>query len=125
MAEITNPYEAFDMHIAHIGINASTEEEASQIVDEFNALLGLTTFVPGPISLFSGTVVEVMKPGFGAGEKGHVGFHVNDVEAAAHWFDAHGRPMDWNHVAKNPDGSYKLVYFKQEIAGFALHITQD
>ncbi len=124
MAETSeNPVELFDMYLAHIGVNAASDEEAKQIVADFHDLIGLAHMKIAPISEFAGDFVEVMLPGHGCGEKGHLGFHVNDVEAAAKWFEAHGSEIDWNHCAKNPDGSYFLVYFKKEIAGFAIHLT--
>ncbi len=116
-----NPVELFDMHVAHVGINAANEEEASRIAGEFEALMGLTRIEKAP-SFFAGTLVEVMKRG-GRGEKGHVGFHVNDIAAAEKWFAARGLEVDDSSRVTNPDGSTFLVYFKQQIAGFAIHLT--
>ncbi|MEE8704097.1 MAG: VOC family protein [Olsenella sp.] len=118
-----NPVEKFGMYIAHIGVNAEADEDTMRIVDEFCGLLGLEHMTVAPVSEFAGDFVEVMKPGHGCGERGHIGFHVNDVEAAARWFDEHGSKIDWDHCAKNPDGSLFLVYFEREIAGFAIHLT--
>lgn len=124
-AETENPVQEFGMYLAHVGINAENEEDTMKIVHEFQDLMGLVPMTTAPISEFAGDFIEVMKPGHGCGEKGHLGFHVNNTEEAAKWFDAHGSEIDWNHCAKKPDGSLFLVYFKHEIAGFAIHLTEQ
>ena len=121
-ANVVNPVEAFGLHVAHVGINASSPEEALKIADLFSALLGIET-VPTPVSAFSGTLVEVMS-GNGRGEKGHIGFGVNDIETAEDWFVSRGFELNEDSRALNPDGSTKLVYFADDIAGFAIHLTQ-
>ena len=121
-ANVVNPVEAFGLHVAHVGINASNPEEALKVADLFSALLGIET-VPTPVSAFSGTLVEVMS-GNGRGGKGHIGFGVNDIKAAEDWFVSRGFELNEGSRALNPDGSTKLVYFADDIAGFAIHLTQ-
>lgn len=121
-ANVVNPVEAFGLHVAHVGINASSPEEALKVADLFSALLGIET-VPTPVSAFSGTLVEVMS-GNGRGEKGHIGFGVIDIETAEDWFVSRGFELNEDSRALNPDGSTKLVYFADDIAGFAIHLTQ-
>lgn len=84
--QIENPVKAFGLHVAHVGINAASPEEAQQVADLFQALMGLEPNVT-PVSVFAGTLVEVMS-GCGRGEKGHIGFGVNDIAAAEKWFAA-------------------------------------
>ena len=109
--ETSNPVEAFGLRVAHVGINASSPEE------------GLAP-VKTPVSVFADTLVEVMS-GCGRGEKGHIGFGVNDIPAAEKWFAARGFEINEDSRALNPDGTTKLVYFKREIAGFAIHLCQN
>ena len=124
MAEnVTNPVEAFGLHVAHVGINAASAEEAREVAELFQALMGLPP-VETPVSWFAGTLVEVMS-GCGRGERGHIGFGVNDLPAAERWFSERGFEINEESRALNPDGSTKLVYFKREIAGFAIHLCQD
>lgn len=84
--QIENPVKAFGLHVAHVGINAASPEEAQQVADLFQALMGLEPNVT-PVSVFADTLVEVMS-GCGRGEKGHIGFGVNDIVAAEKWFAA-------------------------------------
>ena len=123
MAETSeNPVELFDMHIAHVGINAENESEAGEIAQRFETLMGLPKHEILPPSYFAGSLIEVMKHN-GRGTKGHIGFYVNDLEGAIAWFSARGFEVDESSRAFLPDGSPLLVYFKGEIAGFAIHLT--
>ncbi|MCC6103426.1 MAG: VOC family protein [Olegusella sp.] len=122
MSDTDDPVKLFGLQIAHIGINAKDEKDAEQIVSQFQTLMGLQREVVAPVSIFAGTLVEVMKGG-GRGERGHIGFHVDDIQAAEKWFSARGFELDEQSRKKNPDGSTFLVYFKQQIAGFAIHLT--
>ncbi len=121
--QIENPVKAFGLHVAHVGINAASPEEAQQVAELFQALMGLEPNVT-PVSVFADTLVEVMS-GHGRGEKGHIGFGVNDIVAAEKWFSDRGFEINEESRALNPDGSTKLVYFKRQIAGFAIHLCQD
>lgn len=124
MAENTqNPVELFDMYVAHVGINATDPTDADRIAGEFSDLMGLEAR-DTPVSVFSDTLVETMKQN-GRGTKGHIGFHVNDMVAAEKWFSEHGMEINEDSRALNADGTTRLVYFKQEIGGFAIHITSD
>ena len=116
-----DPVKLFDMRVAHVGINAESSEEAARIAQQFSLLMGLET-ADTPVSVFSDTLVETMK-GCGRGTNGHIGFWVNDIDAAEAWFEARGFEINQDSRALNPDGSTKLVYFKQEIGGFAIHLA--
>ena len=118
-----NPVELFDMRVAHVGINATDPSDAERIANQFATLMGLPV-VETPVSVFSDTLVETMKQN-GRGTKGHIGFHVNDIPAAEQWFEARGFEINEDSRALNPDGTTKLVYFKEEIGGFAIHLTVD
>lgn len=121
--QIENPVSAFGLHVAHVGINAASPEEAREVAELFQTLMGLEPNVT-PVSVFADALVEVMS-GCGRGEKGHIGFGVNDIVAAEKWFAARGFEINEDSRALNPDGSTKLVYFKRQIAGFAIHLCQD
>lgn len=118
-----DPVQLFGLRIAHIGINAKDDAEAAAIAEAFSRLMGLPQ-VETPVSVFSGTLVETMR-GCGRGERGHIGFHVDDIPAAEAWFAARGFEIDEDSRALLPDGSTRLVYFAEPIAGFAIHLTQD
>lgn len=118
-----NPVELFDMYVAHIGINGTDPADAEAITDLFGTLMGLEKSET-PKSYFAGTLVEVMKQN-GRGTKGHIGFHVNDLEKAGEWFEARGYKLNQDSLGRYEDGTPRLIYFEQEIGGFAIHLTID
>ena len=110
MPSSENPSELFGLRLAHVGVNAASPEEASAIADAFCALLGVPRGVePFPVS----------------SERGHIGLHGDDIDAAQAWYE--GRGVEFNEASRAlcPDGSGRtyLIYFKEEIAGFAVHLT--
>lgn len=117
-----SPVELFGMHIAHVGINAENPDQAKQIADRFALLMGLPANETA-VSYFSDTLVETMKQN-GRGTHGHIGFGVNDIAAAEKWFSDRGFEVNEESRALNEDGTTKLVYFKDEIGGFAIHLCQ-
>lgn len=116
-----NPVALFGMRVAHVGINAASAEEAEQIANRFALLFGLPA-IDTPVSVFSDELVETMK-GCGRGTHGHIGFWVNDIDAAEAWFAARGLAINEGSRALNPDGSTKLVYLQEEVGGFAIHLA--
>ncbi len=117
-----SPQELFGLRLAHVGINGGTPEEASSLADSF-AFLGLAK-AETPVSFFAGSEVEVMK-GTGRGERGHIGFAVDDIDAAERWFAGHGHAFLEDSRVRNPDGTTHLIYFAQDLGGFAVHLVQD
>ncbi len=118
-----NPVELFGLHVAHVGINAANPDEAREIADLFAQLMNLPS-IETPVSYFNDTLVETMKQN-GRGTHGHIGFGVNDLPAAEAWFAARGFEVNEESRALNPDGTTKLVYFKREVGGFAIHLVAE
>ena len=57
-----NPVELFNMHVAHVGINAKDPQEAERIAKQFELLLGLAPREK-PISFFSDTIRPLPRHG--------------------------------------------------------------
>ena len=79
-----NPVELFGMRVAHVGINATDPADALEIAELFSTMMGLPV-IETPVSYFNDSLVEIMKQN-GRGTKGHIGFAVNDIDAAEKWF---------------------------------------
>lgn len=122
MDKAENPVELFGLHVAHVGINGADPKDALEIAELFQTMMGLPV-IETPVSYFNDTVVEVMKQN-GRGTRGHIGFGVNDIVAAEKWFAERGLEVNEESRALNEDGSTKLVYFKREFGGFAVHLCQ-
>ncbi len=105
--------------IAHVGINAQTEEEAERITGIFCDMFELP-HRNGNTSHFVGTSVEINKAP-GRGEKGHIGIFTNHVERAAYYIQRRGYALD---VSPLLNGRRTAVYLDTEIGGFAVHLLQ-
>lgn len=110
-----------EIKIKHIGINTNTEEEAFKTAKMFADLLGLSV-KNEKLSVFSGTVIEVMKKD-ARGTYGHIGLQVTSVEETMKELGARGVSFDMDSVQLNDDGKIKVIYLSGEYAGFAIHLT--
>ncbi|MFP3043207.1 bifunctional 4-hydroxy-2-oxoglutarate aldolase/2-dehydro-3-deoxy-phosphogluconate aldolase [Treponema primitia] len=112
----------FGFSLVHIGINAQDGEEALSVAKSFGALFGFI-LKDGNISAFSGDQIEIMK-GSGRGTKGHIGIGTNSPFRAAAWLERQGIALNRDSIKTDAKGNLVLVYLKEEIAGFAVHIMQ-
>lgn len=107
--------------LKHIGINATSEEEAESVAGSFEKLFGFTK-KSGNSSVFAGTAVEVMKAPY-LGAHGHIAIGTNYIERAIYHMELQGFEFD-KETAKYKDGKLIAIYLKDEICGYAVHLVQ-
>jgi 2-dehydro-3-deoxyphosphogluconate aldolase/(4S)-4-hydroxy-2-oxoglutarate aldolase len=106
----------------HLGINVENEVEAKKASAGFGALFGfLQRETSG--SIFASEEIEVMKA-IGNGSKGHIAIAVNSVVKAKYHLESQGVSFNEKSVRIDEKGILKLVYLRDEIAGFAVHLVQ-
>ncbi len=111
------------MKVAHLGINAANAENAAQIAELFHVLFG---FEPkyGNSSIFVGDkMIEIVKEN-GRGTNGHICIAVDDMTKAMDELKEKGVAFD-ESSAKYKNGELTAIYFKDEIAGFAIHLLKN
>ena len=108
--------------LKHVGINSADEKESNTTSDAFEKLFGFKKQDFGG-AYFNDTFVEVMKKPF-YGRHGHIAIGVNNVERALYRFRKEGVAFIEESAGYNPDGSLRIIYFKDEIGGFAIHIVE-
>ncbi|WP_428066201.1 bifunctional 4-hydroxy-2-oxoglutarate aldolase/2-dehydro-3-deoxy-phosphogluconate aldolase [Candidatus Proelusimicrobium volucris] len=108
--------------LKHVGINSADEKESNATADAFEKLFGFKKQDFGG-AYFNDTFVEVMKKPF-YGRHGHIAIGVNNMERALYRFRKAGVAFIEESAGYNPDGSLRVIYFKEEIGGFAVHIVQ-
>lgn len=107
--------------VSHIGINCSSSEEAEETAETFETMFGFPK-ESGSASVYAGTFLECMKPPH-LGTNGHIAITVNSIIRAKDYFEAIG--YEFNEAsAKFNNGRMIVIYFKEEIGGFAVHIVQ-
>ncbi|MBQ2942993.1 MAG: bifunctional 4-hydroxy-2-oxoglutarate aldolase/2-dehydro-3-deoxy-phosphogluconate aldolase [Clostridia bacterium] len=109
--------------IGHIGVNTADAAEASCVAVKFAKAFGGIETSEGNSSFWAGKIIEIMK-GKGKGVNGHIAIKTNSVDRAVYHLKAQGIEFDESSALFNADGSMKVIFFKDEIAGFALHLLQ-
>ena len=111
------------LEFVHMGINSENAEEATKSARLFELMFGLPV-KEGSKSLFAGDAFEFMKQK-GPGTHGHIAIRTNFVDRAMAYFKRMGFAFDESTVTyDDKTGKPKFVYFKDEIAGFAIHLLQ-
>ncbi|MVB11219.1 hypothetical protein CAFE_19270 [Caprobacter fermentans] len=109
--------------VMHVGLNCKDTAEAQQTADLLLSLFGFSE-TDTPISVFSSSKIEIMKKK-GAGTLGHIAIGTTDVPAAKKYLEGKGIEFDNGTAAYNEEnGELKLIYLKNEIAGFAFHLLK-
>ena len=106
---------------AHVGINTESKEEAERAAKLFDAMFGMPVRETSK-SYFAGSSFELMNYK-GPGKYGHIGIKTNFVDRAMAYFKRMGFAFDEDSITYADNGKPKFAYFKDEIAGFAVHIV--
>ncbi len=107
--------------LRHIGMNTASPEESIGTAAQIAALFNLVV-KEGNSSNFVGTQFEVMKKQY-LGTHGHLAIGTNFIERAIAYYERKGVTfLQETNVEKN--GKRIAIYFKDEIAGYALHLLQ-
>lgn len=112
----------FGFEVLHVGFNQESEEEAEKSAETLKNLFDFGKRET-PISIFSTDRIEIMKKQ-GAGRLGHVAIGANDAAVAKKYLEDKGVEFDETTASYLPDGRLKLIYLRDEIAGFAFHLIQ-
>lgn len=107
--------------LAHVGVNCGTGEEAVRTAEALCSLFGWPV-LDNDRSTFAGTAVEVMK-GCGRGRNGHIAVATNFLPRARAYLERKGFAFDERTLVVK-DGKPALIYLRDEIAGFAVHLVQ-
>lgn len=108
--------------LKHVGINAESESEADKIATVFGNAFGYEKKV-GNSSIFSGSVLEVMKTPY-LGKHGHIAIGTNYMDRAIYHLERQGLVFDMETARYDEKGNMKAVYLKDEIGGFAVHLVR-
>lgn len=107
--------------LKHIGMNTASAEDSMGTANQIAKLFNLVV-KEGNSSNFVGTQFEVMKKNY-LGTHGHLAIGTNFIERAIAYYERKGVTfLPETNVEKN--GKRVAIYFKDEIAGYALHLLQ-
>ena len=114
-----------DFEIVHVGVNCAGAEEATACARRFEALFGLTVNPDkdSPDACFTETQIEWMKAP-GRGEHGHLALATSDLPAARRYLEEKGFSFDEDSIKRFEDGRILVIYAREQIGGFAVHLMQ-
>lgn len=108
--------------LRHVGINNPDEKTSEQVAGQFERFFNFPKTDKGG-AFFAGLFIESMKKPF-YGTHGHIAIATNCADRAAWYLQRRGAAFNWDSAGYNEDGSLRVVYLKDEIGGFAVHILQ-
>ena len=109
--------------LAHVGVNAENAEEAEKAANRFAFIFGMSVKT-GDSAIFAGTALEAMKSPY-LGKNGHIAIRTNYIERAINYLSTVlGVEFDESTIKKDAKGNTRIIYLKEEIGGFAIHLVQ-
>lgn len=109
------------LEFAHLGINSIDEKQAAGTALALSALLGSSavettgSFLPAP-------GLEVLKK-IAMGTHGHIAIATNSIERAVFQLERRGAVFNHEMAGKDATG-HEYIFFRDEIAGFSVHLLQ-
>lgn len=114
--------ENLTFQVAHVGLNFPEAGAAAEAAARFAGLFGLV-ISDGNSSLFAGPLLELMKAP-GPGQHGHIAVAVSDLPRARAMLESQGVAFDEAATKFDAQGNMLLIYLREEIGGFAVHLLQ-
>lgn len=108
--------------LLHVGINCADEQEAAATAHTFESLFGMTA-KEGTGSYFNSTTIEVMKF-VGRGTHGHIAIGTNYMNRAVAYLQRRGVELDWDSAVYDEKKQLNLIYLKNSVSGFGIHLKQ-
>lgn len=107
--------------LVHVGINNNDAEGMNHDVAEF-LKLGMAVTKAGKSSTFMDGKIEVMNKKMW-GEHGHLAYSCYDVDRTIYYLSQFGFTPIEESIQKDERGT-KVVYFKEQVNGFAIHLVR-
>jgi len=112
----------FNFSLLHIGINTTGAEEGIAIANLLTELFGFAQRDTVG-SIFVNEQFEVMKKPF-RGRLGHIAIATDDIVAAKAYLEGKGIVFADETAGYGPNGELRVIYTRDDIAGFAFHLSQ-
>ncbi|MCH3907288.1 MAG: bifunctional 4-hydroxy-2-oxoglutarate aldolase/2-dehydro-3-deoxy-phosphogluconate aldolase [Sphaerochaeta sp.] len=109
------------LHFTHIGLNNPDAAAMEKSITAFEHL-GMVCTKRGAGSSFMDTTIEVMNKPF-YGTHGHIAYSCFDVDRTIGYLKQFGFTPISESIVSDAKGT-KVVYFKEEVNGFAIHLVR-
>ena len=119
MSDIRNE---LGFEVVHFGINCDDGPKAKDTAETFARLFGFSV-KEGKSSIYAGPRIEIMK-GSGRGKCGHIAIATNDINKARTYLEGLGLQFDSSSQKYDKQGKLIVIYLKDDIGGFSIHLLQ-
>ena len=109
--------------LKHIGINIDDEKKSEEEAKSLESMFGFD-INSGLESIFVGNQFELMKT-HKYGEKGHIAIGTNYMERAVYHLEKQGVTFIEESAQYDANGKLTCIFMKNEINGFAIHLTKN
>ena len=109
--------------LKHIGINIDDEKKLEEEAKSLESMFGFD-INSGLESIFVGNQFELMKT-HKYGEKGHIAIGTNYMERAVYHLEKQGVTFIEESAQYDANGKLTCIFMKNEINGFAIHLTKN
>lgn len=107
--------------MVHVGINFNSEKEALAFSFFFSSIFGFEN-VENDKTIFTSQEIECLKKPY-LGKNGHLGIETNNIERSIVYLKSKGITVDMDNAIYK-DKKLFVVYLKDEIFGYAIHLVQ-
>jgi 2-dehydro-3-deoxyphosphogluconate aldolase/(4S)-4-hydroxy-2-oxoglutarate aldolase len=116
--------EILGLTLAHVGVNAKPPLDFDGIAGLFARITRMPLIKTNESVTFIGSAIEIAKePSHGA--FGHIALATPSVERARYYMGLAGLKFDDGSTVRDDEGRQRLVYLKDEVAGFAVHLRRS
>ncbi len=110
------------LEIRHVGVNCKSADEAENTAADLGKFFGAPLDDRGG-AIYVGSSFEVMKSPY-RGKNGHIAVATSSPDRARFYLENRGFEFDESTASYTSDGKLKVIYTKNDIGGFALHLLQ-
>ena len=112
----------FAFRLYHVGISAGGDRKAEAAAGLLSSMFGVPVReIPG--ALFVGDLMEIVRAK-GRGTHGHIGISTPHLARAVACLSRAGFAFDEGSRVLDEKGHMTTIYFRDEVLGFALHLTE-
>lgn len=111
------------LELRHVGLNHPDAKAGMATAELLSQLTGWPILRDSERGCFVGDGFEVMKLQ-GRGTYGHIALAANDLPRAKWHLERRGFQFDEDSLELDATGRPRLIYIKDEVAGFGIHLSQ-
>ena len=111
------------LRLMHVGLNHADVAAGNRTAQQLSALTGWPVLNDTETNCFVGSGFEIMKFQ-GRGTFGHIALGTYSLPRARWHLEQRGFQFDDASLVRDPAGKPRLLYLKDEIAGFGIHLLQ-